>query len=162
MAGTQNAVGWLSTVGVGGFQANDATAQQQVGVLAMDGLGNVYRYVLINAADAIDCADGQVVYMQSTSTYDVSADQSAALGARPIGVGIGEITAGQYGWVMVAGIHDAILTDGGVAVGEFLIGHTVDGEVDTMAAGEEHLVIGQALSTDSGSPESTPAKIYCL
>lgn len=159
----QVAVSWASTVGVNGLQADDSTAQQKVGTLLPDEDGNLYRYVQIQTADATDCADGQCVYLRDAASWIVNSDQSAtAGGGQVVGVGIGVITAGNYGWIMVAGIHDAVLTDGGVAAGDALIGHTVDGEADTMAAGEEHLVFGHALATDAGSPESTQARIKCL
>lgn len=76
-----------------------------------------------------------------------------------VGVAAEAIAAGEWGSVYVSGYCPKVLTDGTVAVGDFLVPHTVAGEATVMlaavndASGEEHLVFGQALITDHETVE---------
>ncbi len=153
--------GWPQGLHLGAqLEDSHTAAQYTLGLLASDQKGNVFRYVQNILADSIAVADGTCVYFTATDGV-VTPDFTGGSGvsSKVAGVGIGAIAAGSYGWVQVSGYHDAVLTDGGVAANDALVGHTVDGEADTMAAGEEHLVFGFAMATDSGSPESAPAQL---
>lgn len=123
----------------------------------------VYEFVLF--VD-IDTEAGGVVYPASTDATSVTSDYTggSSIGAKGKGFSVAavDISAAPYGWIQRSGIIDA-RCDGSVAAGEYLIGHTVNGECDTMAAGEEHLVVGIALEADSGSPVTAATQITgCL
>jgi len=143
---------------------SSTTQQFPLGALCMDQKGNIYRYVQNVLADNIAIADGTCVY--GTTTWGVvSPDFTGGSGitTHVVGVGIVAIAAGSYGWVQVSGYHDAVKTDAGVAAADFLVGHSVDGEADTMADGEEEQVFGQALAADTTTePHSCAAMIKCL
>lgn len=148
----------------GGLTGSHTVAKATLGALHQSDDGSIYRYVQNIEADAIAIADGTCVY-QTTTFGVVSPDFTGGngVGSKVVGVGVGAIAAGEFGWVIVQGYHDAVKTDAGVAAGESLVGHSVDGEADTMAAGEEHLVFGFALTADTGTdPHSAPAIINCL
>lgn len=107
---------------------------------------------------------GQVVALkvsEGTSSYKiVPADSDGTNLDIVIGVADAAITSGEMGPVIISGYCDYVLTDGTVAVGDPLVPHTVAGEASVMAAGEEHLVFGHALSTDTGSTEYCDAIIF--
>lgn len=142
--------------------SSSTSKEHDLGTVAWDNAGNAFRYVQNNTADGIAIADGTCVY-PTASEGVVSPDYTGGngVGALVVGVGVGDIPAGSYGWIQVSGYHDAVNTDGGVVAGDKLIGHTVDGQADTMAAGEEHLVFGVAL-TDDTAGNTVPAQIFCL
>ena len=71
-----------------------------------------------------------------------------------IGVAQYGITAGRFGYLGRSGVFE-VEGDGGVAAGEAIVPDTTTGnpgQADTMAAGEEHDVIGVALEADTGTP----------
>ena len=140
------------------------TQQHDLGAVAWDNVGNAYRYVQNILADSIAIADGTVVY--PTITHGVVSPDFASgsgLTTNVVGVGISAIAAGSYGWVQVSGYHDKVKTDAGVAAADFLVGHSVDGEADTMADGEEEQVFGQALTADTVTePHSCAAVLRIL
>lgn len=166
MSGTRERItGWPQGLGrEAELSVSDTAAKFPLGILAMDQKGNIFRYVQNIAADSIAIADGTCVYPTTTSGV-VSPDFTGGNGVtgKVVGVGIGAIAAGSYGWIQVSGYHDAVKTDAGVGAGDALIGHTVDGEADTMADGEEEFVFGFALAADTTTePHSCPAEIRCL
>lgn len=144
--------------------SSSTSQQHDLGTVVWDNVGNAFRYVQNVLADGIAVADGTCVY--GTATWGVvSPDFAAGSGitTHVVGVGIAAIAAGSYGWVQVSGYHDKVKTDGGVAAADFLVGHSVDGEADTMADGEEEQVFGQALAADTATePHSCAAHIHCL
>lgn len=166
MAGTvERITGWVEGLGrEAHLTLSDTSAKFNIGELAKDQLGNIYRYVQNIAADSIAIADGTCVY-PTTTIGVVSPDFTGGNGltGRVVGVGIGAIAAGSFGWVQVSGIHPAVKTDAGVSAGDALVGHTVDGEADTMADGEEEFVFGFALTADTATePHSSQAMLQCL
>lgn len=114
--------------------------------------GKVFKYVKFVDQDVV-LAD--VVYPASTDGSSVTTDYTggSGLSAKVCGVSIQavDISAAAYGWIQIAGVVSTS-GDGSVAAGEAVIGHSTDGEADTMADGEEELVFGFALAADSGSP----------
>ncbi len=169
MAGTvERVTGWVETLGrEAELTLSNTAAQFNIGELCKDQLGNIYRYVLNNTADAIAIADGTCVYPTIVIGV-VSPDFTGGNGLTGMvaGVGISAIAAGSYGWIQVDGIHPAVKTDAGVAAGEGLIGHTVNGEadtVDTTTAAEIPLVFGFALTADTTTePHSAQVMLKCL
>jgi hypothetical protein len=120
--------------------------------------GKVYRYVQFK--DAVTYVAGHVCTPANTSwtavTNDVSGGSSVAATTFG-GVCVGVPAQNGYGWVQVGGVA-TVVGDGSVAADEAVVVDTTDGLSDTMAAGEEHLAFGRALSADSGSP----ATYLCL
>jgi|TARA_R110000744_G_scaffold106311_1_gene202621 hypothetical protein len=118
--------------------------------------GKLYKFVKITIQDILV---NEVLYPVSTDGVDMTTDYSAALSVKVGAVALGtvDISVAPYAWVQVcqAGTYGTARGDGAVAAGEAVIGDTaVDGEADTMAAGEEHLVFGFAMAADAGTPDS--------
>jgi hypothetical protein len=117
--------------------------------------GKKYKFVEIVDQDV---AVNEVLYpanttgTQFTSDYTGGSGLSAMVGA--VALGTVDISVAPYAWVQIpeTGTFGTVRSDGFVAAGEAIIGHTVDGEADTMAAGEENLVFAYALADDAGSP----------
>lgn len=70
--------------------------------------GKMYMYVLLT--DAVNASNGMVAEMASTTAYTVTVDRSggSSLGRGPVGVFVGSVTAGNYGFIQVEGIHSAV------------------------------------------------------
>ena len=99
--------------------------------------------------------DGEVI-MQCTRAADANAmfegTNNASLAVIKLGaaIAISTIEFGKYGFAQVRGVCAFGRTDtAGVAEGDPLIADTNDGELDTVAAGEEHLVMGFAQKDDT-------------
>ena len=107
---------------------------------------------------------GQVVALVTgagTASYSiVPADSDGTNLDVAVGVAKASIASGDWGEVYVSGYCPYVLTDGTVSVGDPIVPHTVAGEASVMAAGEEHLVIGHALSTDAGTTEVCDALLW--
>jgi len=78
-------------------------------------LGGVYSdgsrlYQCIQLTDAVNGANGMVVEAASTTSYIVTVDRAggSSLGRIPRGVLVGTITAGNYGFALIYGIHSAV------------------------------------------------------
>jgi hypothetical protein len=117
--------------------------------------GYVYRYVRAGAA----CANGRIAATESVckdsgGDWWVNNDFAGGTGLGvnfPAGLAIAAIPQGFYGWVLVNGVGTAI-SDGAVSAGEAIVLDSAnDGDVDTMAAGEEHQVFAVATADDSGT-----------
>tara|TARA_R100000655_G_scaffold12254_7_gene28405 strand:+ start:751 stop:1224 length:474 start_codon:yes stop_codon:yes gene_type:complete len=76
-----------------------------------------------------------------------------------IGAAQTAIPAGSYGFVLKRGVGLA-QGDGSVAQGESIVSHS-SGQVDTMAAGEEHQVIGLALAADGSAGDTFSVLLDC-
>jgi hypothetical protein len=129
-----------------------ATAMHPLGSLFFDfATGKAYRYVEGDAALINDALAANEALTWMDDGWEVTNDMSVGLGVvAPAGVAISAIGEGEFGWIQVGG-KATINTDGGVSAGEALVIHSVDGEVDTMAAGEEHQVFAVATADDSGT-----------
>jgi len=142
------------------LSANDSVAQEELGIKRVefdstDNVWKVYRYVRYydGTAAAGAAAAGNVLVWYNTNAdgYSVVLDVSDGSQAGFAGVAIGALTDLYYGWVQCGGFCNNVDTDAGVAAGDPLIVDTVDGDADTMAAGEEHYVFGYALAADVGT-----------
>jgi len=115
--------------------------------------GKVYRYIEADAACTNDTLAVKEVVTWVDNGYEVTNDVSEGLGVTaPAGAAIGTIAEASFGWIQVGGQGD-VYTDGSVAAGEALVPHTVDGEADTMAAGEEMNVFAVSNEADHGTTE---------
>ena len=145
--------------------ADHSTAQYRVGELFHQE-GKWYRY--IKNID-LDSADGEVAHMNlATGVWETTTDVSASLSTgagQQIGVGVhvGVITAGNYGFIQVSGVHTGVkCADGSTTfgIGDQVMPHaTVDGEINIWDDADEPGPIGVSLTAvTSGSP--TTAAIW--
>ena len=141
-----------------GFNRFTTTREYNLGETRFDNTGKKYRYVQFK--DAVTYAAGHCLDVANTAWTAVTNDRSggSAIGTQTAfgGVCLGAPTQNSYGWVQVGGIA-TVLGDGSVAAGEAVVLHSVDGQADTMAAGEEHQVFGTALEAD----DATTALFAC-
>lgn len=148
--------------------ANDSSVKEELGRIRWE-QDKAYRYILVEDA-AI--ANGDVVEFSDTSGYEVTKDRSggSSIGRVVVGVAIGTISDGYYGWIQVHGRHTAVKTDGSVAAGDNLVPHaSLDGRADTETNGSTSTVtsgqvFARALAADSGttSTGTCVAMISCL
>lgn len=71
--------------------------------------GSLYKF--IKTVDAVNVTNGMVLELASTSgTQYGTVDRSggSSVGRIPIGVAVGSITAGNYGFILIKGVHTAI------------------------------------------------------
>lgn len=140
---------------------NDENARHDLGTTARvyDSTYGWRTYAYYKVADAVNVTAGMVVCYSTTMgnvTPDISGGTSTGGAA---GVALGSVTATYHGWFVVGkGDYVLVNTDGGVAAaGEFLVPHSVDGEVDTMADGEEEQVFAVATAADSSPGDQVVA-----
>ena len=129
------------------FTEVTSTALYVLGIVWWDfTTGKAYRYVEGDAALINDTLAVKEALSVMDDGWEVTNDYSNGVsntGLAPAGIAISAITEGAFGWIQVSGMSD-VLTDGGVTKGDALVLHSVDGEVDTMADGEEEQVRADA------------------
>ncbi len=144
---------------------NDSAAQHPLGTLAWN-YNSTYkswqllRYIQVTGAIAgtayAVCTIGDAY---GTVTPDRDSDQLAA--DQFGGVLLGGVTADYYGWVVVGGIA-VCQGDGAENAGESVICHTVDSQMDTMAATEEDHVFGTCLLDATTSANDVPVQLKTM
>lgn len=145
------------TVPARGLRANDSTIKGAVGQLFVRE-GKSYRYYKIKD---LTLASTQVVEY-STTAGAVTKDRAggSSVGREVAGVAAGTITAGNYGWIQVAGTCSVLVpAKGVVSAGQRLIPHpTSDGGVSstltytiTTTKGTIHNVFAVALGGDTAT-----------
>jgi hypothetical protein len=111
----------------------------------------------------VDTLANSVVYPANTTGTQVTMDFTggSGLSAKVVGItpNIQDISAKQYGFIQTSGVA-TVIGDGSVAAGEAVIGHSVNGQADTMADGEEELVFGFALAADATNGTSVVFACY--
>lgn len=121
-------------------------------------LGQVYDYNgrlfrFYKTVDAVNVLNGMVVEWASTTTYNVTVDRAggSSLGRNPVGVAVGSVTAGNYGFFLVLGIHSAVRdAANALTAGVKVIPHaTTDGDAAPATAYTDR-VIGVCLANASG------------
>ena len=117
-----------------------------------DAAGRWAAYKYVQYLDAVTYIAGQVMCWADTAGTKVTNDRSGGTGIgtglEPAGIGLAVYTQNYYGFMQIAG-NALVIGDGSVAAGDFVVSHTVDGQMDTMADGEEEQVFGIALDADS-------------
>jgi len=125
-----------------------------------DGLKK-YRYIKVVTVALLQ---GEVCYQADLATYDpfnVHNDYSVDC-PHAAAVAIVSIPLNSYGWVQVGGYHPNLREDGAVALKDPLIGDgDDDGECDTMAATEEHLVFAFTLSDTTTFEDDNGNTLNC-
>lgn len=125
--------------------------------------GDLYRCVKF--LDAVTYKAGQAVCWADATLAYVSNDRS---GGTSIGTGVTAaagivkrvMTQNYKGFIQVSGIC-LVEGDGSVAADEAVVLDSADGKVDTMAAGEEHQVLGISLDADSTSNDPLATSALC-
>lgn len=129
--------------------------------------GKWYRFV--KHVNAVTVVVGHCAEFTNAACTNVTNDRAGGA-ATPIGTQT--ICAGvyvsiplenYYCFLQVSGVA-LVLGDGSVAAGEAVVVHSVDGQADTMAAGEEHQVFGKAMDADdtANDPLGVSALFHCL
>lgn len=128
--------------------ANDTSPKEMLGIRRIelgDGGRKVYVYVK-NAEASSALSAGEVVKWDSVSSGTVK--KASAAGDLLAGVAIGDITAGNYGWVQVFGLA-TVLTASSTAAGDAVIASSTAGVGGRVAKGTAptHQVLGWAIGT---------------
>lgn len=149
--------------------ANDSTPKEQLGAIRTEydstNGARVFKYV--QAASDTTVADGTPLLYQTadTSRQTVTVDLTDALTNNVAGVGIGAITASYYGWIQVAGYHDAVITNGDddIAANDAIIYGAADGVVDSVGAGTAptNAVLGFAVAADVDAANTVAVNLTC-
>lgn len=137
----------------------DTARKHPLGTRRTGAQGRVYRYGYNAGADTL--AAGEIVGQHTNSTYGnvtgtvatfVDGSSTAGLG---LGMALAAIPTTNWGWFQTNGPNDVdITTDTGIAEGDMLVvegGASPDGTIDTMADGEEEMVIGVAIDADAAA-----------
>ena len=128
--------------------ANDTSPKEMLGIRRIE-LGDEGRkvYVYVKNAEASSALSaGEVVKWDSVSSGTVK--KASAAGDLLAGVAIGDITAGNYGWVQVFGLA-TVLTATSTAAGDAVIASSTAGTGGRVAKGTAptHQVLGWAIGT---------------
>lgn len=145
--------------------ANDATAKYKVGGFYFAPDGNVYCYV--KHTDSVTYAAGQpVLWATSTTgrdtvTNDVSGGSSAG---KVAGVCLSAVTKDYYGFILVRGYYDAVLTNGDddIAAGDAVIAGGADGVCDSAASPTVENYLGNAAADDVNAADTVAVYVDCL
>lgn len=145
----------MARVGFDPTTYNSATAEYTVGAkLYFDGTGYWYRYVKAQAS----IANGDVCVIGTNTVTNsqlevVPANTASAVGTgtseRTKGVGVGTITAGNFGFILCDGLHTAIKdAANGCTAGSYLMPHaTTDGNAANVTLGtNDALAFGYCLA----------------
>ena len=135
--------------------ANDTSPKEMLGIRRIE-LGDkgrkVYAYVK-NAEASAALSAGQVVKWDDASSGAVK--KASAAGDLLAGVAIGDITAGNYGWVQVFGLA-TVLTASSTAAGDAVIASSTGGVGGRVAKGTAptNQVLGWATDTRDATGET--------
>ena len=106
--------GWVTPL-----TSNSATPLETLGIRRVevdeDGCRRVYAYVK-NGEASQGLVDGDICKVEDLEESEVK--RGAAQGDVPAGVAIGALTASNYGWIQVQGLHKGIKCHGDTAVGD--------------------------------------------
>lgn len=140
---------------------SSTAAPYTLGALYEDA-GKVYTYVLLT--DAVNATNGMVAEQASTTAYTVSVDRDAGttLGRAPVGVFVGSVTAGNYGFIQVRGIHSAVKDAANAlsALGKVTSHATTDGDAAPTTAYTDK-TIGYALANAAGGVVAVDLRMGC-
>lgn len=143
------------------LDADDVNQRHSLGQIRIHPNGNMYRYIKYDDGTAnIAAVEGLVVYHVGTVDWVVTPDVSDTSLSRRAGVIVATITNLQFGWMLVEGIYPTVTTDGG---GDIVAGNTLvadgDGRVDILAATEENIGVGVALTDDTATDVRAAVKL---
>lgn len=136
--------------------ANDTSPKEMLGIRRIelgDGGRKVYVYVK-NAEASAALSAGEVVKWDDVSSGAVK--KASAAGDLLAGVAIGDITAGNYGWVQVFGLA-TVLTAASTAAGDAVIASSTAGVGGRVAKGTDapaNQVLGWATDSRNATGET--------
>lgn len=133
-----------------GLSANDSAAKGAVGQLYVRE-GKSYRYY--KAKDIAFAANKVVEYSTTAGAVTIDRAGGSSVGRIAAGVAYGTVTAGNYGWVQVAGTCSMLVPAAGVvAAGNYLTTHaTTDGAVVVATTSTLKNVFAVALGADTAT-----------
>lgn len=117
--------------------------------------GSLYKF--IKTVDAVDVTNGMVLEIASTSgTQYGTVDRAlgSSVGRIPMGVAVGTITAGNYGFILIKGVHTAIKDAANAvnAVGAKATTHaTVDGDAAKASAYTDNIFAVALTAASAGT-----------
>lgn len=147
------------------------TPEVQVGSLAVDEAGNIFRMVRNDDEGTINANEVTTYRNADTSDYVVTADISNGAQHRPAGICLATtaIAVNEYFWVQVSGYALVDTETVTPVVGDPVIAHaTADGEADNginTTAEAEHVprYFGVFLATETaGTPDTAPVQLKGL
>lgn len=126
-----------------------------LGALRVDS-GNFYRYVQVVDQDG----EEGTVYTPA-GKWIVTADRhgGSSKGTKCVGVGVGKIPKGYYGWILVSG-PGVVKSDGSIKAGDFLMVNRMDQWGDTISPTKKEQVFGVA--TTNSASNKVKALVSCL
>lgn len=142
------------------LSANDLNPRHGKGQIWNHPNGNCYRYCRFdNGTGNVAAAAGALVYWTNVTEedFEVTSDITDAGGveAGVAGVVLEALTDRYYGWVQFAGVHDAVVTDGGddITAGALVDAHdSTDGAVNLHVSGTlTENIVGIALDADTAT-----------
>ena len=144
--------------------ANHANPKYTVGQVfeGTDSSGRYACWKYVQYKDGVTYIRGQVMNWANAAGTAVTNDRaggSAITANHTAGIGCAVYTQNYYGFMQVAG-DVLVIGDGSVAAGDYVVAHTVDGQMDTMATGDENAeVFGWAYNADdtANDPLATSA-----
>lgn len=120
----------------------------------------------VNVLAATTVANGTALMFSDLYRKTVTKVVASASRNQPAGVGIGAITAGNRGWIQIAGYHSAVITnaDDDITDGDSIIMSATDGKVDSTAAGTAptHKTLGIAVADDDNAADTVAVQLNCL
>ena len=122
--------------------------------------GKLYQVVLVKSTSA-NLANGTVVMWSDYDDMTVSSVVADAKRNHVAGVGLGTVTAGNYGFIQVAGPHSAVVSTGTFANGDAVIMSATDGTCGVVAAGTAptYALLGFATAADSANKVATQIRV---
>ena len=144
-------LGWQTEL-----KANDTSPKEMLGIRRIElGANGRKVYVYVKNAEASEALSaGQIVKWDNVASGAVK--KASAAGDLLAGVAIGDITAGNYGWVQVFGLA-TVLTASGTAAGDAVIASStagVGGKV-TKGTAPTHQVLGWAIDAQDAGGTNT-------
>ncbi|MHA1873649.1 MAG: hypothetical protein ACTSVB_06000 [Candidatus Heimdallarchaeaceae archaeon] len=123
-------------------------------------------YMYIKAASAI--SNGDVVTFGGTTGYTVKVDTTNAPAKfEPVGVGIGTITNGYYGYILVRGYHSAVKKVTDATTSAYKAAYVLSGKIKTANGGATDTAfyqVGGIIPLESKACSCTTVKAFvkCL
>lgn len=158
---------------IGLTESSAALNGHKVGEIHVDSNGYEYRLVLMDPTLTGDAtAAGQVVYIKTPSTWVCTNTVAGGLNAtypQVVGVSMGAVTEGEYGWVMRKGYHATVKTDGGddIVAGVDLIPggngtcNSLPGDATDTTDGIISSIFAIAAADDNNDNDTVAALIDC-
>ena len=138
----------LKAVPATSLTANDTTAQEELGQIRWESDGKAYRYV---RALNLSVQKGSVCKFANSNNYQVTVSAAAALRNGFAGVGLGQISAGKYGWIQAEGYNTYLYTTSVEKADALVVSSTTNRVARELSTTTGLQVFGVAGASNSGS-----------